>query len=153
MSGGKKPAKRARRLPEIRLAPRRPSDSEAGPSGRNVSWTTTIKRNEDKRGITITESKHTREDSTPDPTLQVEDVSLVEPEPMAGDDFLPPSEQQQSMGGNSEPLPQSGMKQKRKRKRENTAKVCGSYYEKKNLSNYLLVQSFSVARFPRFYAG
>jgi hypothetical protein len=137
MSGGRKPAKRARKLPEIRLAPHRPS--EAGPSGRNVSWTTTIKRNEDKGHITITESKRTREDSTPDPalqpSLQVDDVSLVEPELMAGDDFLPPS-------GSFEPQPSV-----RKWKRENTAKVCGSYYEK-HLSNYLLVQSFSVARFP-----
>ena len=131
MSGRKKPAKQ---VPKIRLAPPCPSDSEVGPSGRNVSWTMTIKHNEDKRGITITESKHTWEDSTPDPTLQVEDVSLVEPELMAGDDFLPPSgsfEQQQSIGSNSEPLPQPEMKRIWKRKRENTAKVCGPYYEKK----------------------
>lgn len=127
MSGGRKPAKRARKLPEIRQAQPRPS--EAGPSARNVSWTTTIKRNEDRGHITITESKRTREDPTPDPapqpSLQVEDVSLVEPELMAGDGFLPPS-------GSFEPQPSV-----RKRKRVNTAKVlCGSYYEK-NLSNYI----------------
>ena len=128
MSGRKKPAKWAQRLLEIHLALHCPS--EAGPSRHNVSWTMTIKRNEDKHGITITESKHTWEDSTLDPTLPVEDVSLVEPEIMAGDDFLPPSgsfKQQPSIGGNSEPLPQSEMKQKWKQKYENTAKVCGSH--------------------------
>jgi len=132
MSGGEKLAKRARKLPEICLAPHHAS-SEAGPSGRNVSWTTTIKRNEDKGRVTITESKHTREDSTPDPALQpglqVEDVSVIEP---------PSGSFEPSVGGNSEPLPQSETKQKRKRKCENTAKVCDFYHEK-NLSNYLLV--------------
>ena len=59
MSGGRKPAKRAQKLPEIRLAQPRPS--EAGPSARNVSWTTTIKCNEDKGHIKITESKRTRD--------------------------------------------------------------------------------------------
>ena len=103
-----------------------------------MSWTTTIKRNEEKGHITITESKHTREDSTPDPALQPglqvpEEVSLLE-----ADDSLPPL-------GSFEPQPET--KQKRKRKRENTAKVCDSYYEK---NSYLITCQSNLSQWLAF---
>lgn len=88
----------------------------------------TIKHNEDKGHIKIIESKCTQEDLTldpaPQPSPQVEDVSPVKPELMARDDFLPPL-------GSFKPQPSA-----RKWKCVNTAKVCGSYYEKR-LSNYI----------------